>query len=117
MFTYTIAAISGIIAIILLVYSFYHAKDVYKDSYYYNIHGLQLKERRMIALSALGMTWLMFFVISLIGLNYLIVNGMGDYVLNRQVPIVYIYFVLADVLVSGTVAVIVDGQLFRKKYL
>ena len=117
MFTYTIAAISGIIAIILLAYSFYHAKDVYKDSFYYNIHGLQLKERRMIALSELGMTWLMFFVISLIGLNYLIVNGMGDYVLNRQVPIVYIYFVLADVLVSGTVAVIVDGQLFRKKYL
>ncbi len=59
----------------------------------------------------------MFFVISLIGLNYLIVNGMGDYVLNRQVPIAYIYFVLADVLVSGIVAVIVDGQLFRKKYL
>ena len=59
----------------------------------------------------------MFFVISLIGLNYLIVNGMGDYVLNRQVPIQYIYFVLADMVVSGVVTLIVDGQLFRKKYL
>ncbi|CVH78149.1 Macrolide export ATP-binding/permease protein MacB [Clostridiales bacterium CHKCI006] len=117
MFTYVIGAIAAILVTLLFVYSFYHARDVYKDSYYYNIHGLQLKERRMIALSELGMTWLMFFVISLIGLNYLIVNGMGDYVLNRQVPIAYIYFVLADVLVSGIVAVIVDGQLFRKKYL
>ena len=116
MFTYVIAAIAGILAALLFVYSFYHAKDVYKDSYYYNIHGLQLKERRMIALSELGMTWLMFFVISLIGLNYLIVNGMGDYVLNRQVPIQYIYFVLADMAVSGVVTLIVDGQLLRKRY-
>lgn len=117
MFTYVIVAISGIFALLLLVYSFYHARDIYKDSYYYNIHGLQLKERRLIALSELGMTWIMFFVISLIGLNYLIVNGMGDYILNRNIPIAYTYFIMADLAASGIVTLIVDGQLFFKKYL
>ena len=101
----------------LFVYSIYHARDIHKDSYYYMIHGLQLRERRAIAFVELGMTWLMFFVISLVVLNYLMINGIADYVLNHQVPIQYIYFVLSDMMVSFVITLIADGQLLRKKYL
>ena len=115
--TYVILAIVGILTMMLFVYSIYHARDIHKDSYYYMIHGLQLRERRAIAFVELGMTWLMFFVISLVVLNYLMINGIADYVLNHQVPIQYIYFVLSDMMVSFVIALIVDGQLLRKKYL